>query len=112
MTRDEIATMISGIGLPFAYDHFKEDQPHPKGPPYICFIYTDDSDLMADNVNYARVTGLMIELYTDDPRFDLEAAVEMALTENELPFAKDGPNYIQSERMYQTTYDTEVLLNV
>lgn len=109
MTRVQIATMIAGIGLPYAYDHFtKKDS--PGGPPFIAFMYPNSDDLFADNINYARITALHIELYTDNVDFDLESAVEAALTAAELPFSKTQ-TYIESESMYQTAYDTEVYLN-
>ncbi|MBR7187093.1 MAG: hypothetical protein IKD53_00910 [Clostridia bacterium] len=111
MTRQEIATMIGGIGLPYAYDHFDDrDGAHPQGPPFICFMYPNDDDLQADNINYAHITALVIELYTDNVDFDLEGAVEAALTANALPYAK-AETYIDGERMYQTTYTTEVSIN-
>ena len=111
MTREEIATMIAGIGLTNAYDHFDEaDGAHPQGPPFICFLYPNSDDFMADNINYARVTALRVELYTDEPDFSLEGAVEAALTAQELPFVK-AQEYIDGERMYLTSYDTEVLLH-
>lgn len=111
MTREEIASMIAGIGLPNACDHFRDKKgQHPQGPPFICFLYPNDDDFKADNVNYARVTALVIELYTDNVDFGLEDAVAAALIAHELPFTKDQ-TYIDSERMYQTTYETEVILN-
>ena len=60
MTQAEIATMIAGVGLPYAYDHFKADE-SPGGPPFICFMYTDDDDFLADDTNYQRITGLTVE---------------------------------------------------
>lgn len=108
MTRVEIAQMIAGIGLPFAYDHFS-DGDHPQGPPFICFLYPGNDDFIADNINYQKITQLVIELYTDNVDFGLEDTVEAALIEHELPYIKDQ-TYIDSERMYQTTYTTEVYL--
>lgn len=111
MTREEIATMIAGIGLPYAYNHFDEaDGAHPQGPPFICFLYPESNDFMADNVNYARVTELDIELYTDEVDFALEDAVEAAMIAQELPFARTQ-DYLDEERMFKTTYNTEVLLH-
>ena len=101
--------MIAGVGLPNAYDHFKKKD-SPGGPPFICFLYTDDDDFVADDINYQRITGLTVELYTDEPDFNKEAAVESALTGAGLVYARSGPEYIQNERMYQTTYETSVLL--
>lgn len=111
MTRTEIAQMVAGIGLPYAYYQFTDDDAgKPQGPPFICFFYPNDDDFIADNINYARITALVIELYTDDVDFELEAAIEAALIAAELPFAKVQA-YIDGERMYQTTYTTEVCLN-
>ncbi len=102
--------MIAGIGLPYAYDHFSDaDGEHPQGPPFICFLYPGNDDFIADNINYAKITALVIELYTDNVDFDLEESVEDALTANELPYTKDQV-YLDDERMYQTTYTTEVYL--
>lgn len=109
MTREEIAAMIASVGLPYAYDHF-EKRNAPGGPPFICFLYTDSDDFLADGVNYQRVTDLTIELYVDAPDFALEAAVETALNGAGLVYARSGPEYIQEERMYRTIYDTSVLL--
>lgn len=103
--------MIAGVGLPYAYDNFdKKDRGRPSGPPYICFLYPGDDGFHADDINYTKITELVIELYTDNVRFDLEARLEAALTAKDLAFSSDR-RYISGERMYQTTYTTEVLLN-
>ena len=101
--------MIEGIGLPYAYDHFKKEEA-PAGPPYICFLYPDDADFKADDTNYQRITALTVELYTDEPDFTLEAAVETALNGAGLVYARSGPDYINGEKMYMTTYETSVVL--
>lgn len=111
MTREQIATMIGSIGLPFAFDHFEEDDAaRPQGPPFICFLLPERNDFHADGLNYVKISELDIELYTDEPDFDLEAAVEAALAAADLPFTRSDAVYIESEQMYQTTYITEVLL--
>lgn len=109
MTRAEIATMIAGVGLPYAYDHFTKDDA-PDGPPFICFLYPEDADFKADDSNYQRITDLTVELYVDAPDFTLEAAVETALGGAGLVYTRSGPRYIRDERMYQTTWETSVLL--
>ena len=108
MTRQEIATMIAGVGLPYAYDHFDEIEA-PGGPPFIVFYYPDSDDFMADDTNYATIAQLVIELYTDNVDFAKEAAVEAALRSASLPFRRQQ-TWIDSERMYQTAYATTVLL--
>lgn len=99
--------MIAGIGLPYAYNHFAKTDPHD--PPYICFLYPYSDDFVADNTNYQRVTQLVIELYSDEVDFALEGQVETVLNAAELPYRKDT-EWIESERMYQTSFTTEVPL--
>ena len=108
MTRTEVATMIAGIDVPDAYDHFKREEA-PDGPPFICFYYPNEAGFRADDVNYAQIARLVIELYTDNIDFTLEANVEEALNAAELPFVTSR-DWIDDEQMYQTTYETSVLL--
>lgn len=108
MTHQDITQMVSGIGIPYAYYQFSKDTAEPT--PFICFYYTGDNDVIADNINYARVDGLTVELYTDEKDFTLEAQVEGAFREAGLPYSRDEA-YIDSEQMHLTTYYTEVVIN-
>jgi hypothetical protein len=108
MTCQEIAEMIASIGLPYAYDHFSEDTAKP--PPFICFYYDGDDDFKADNTNYQKIRPLTIELYTDNKDFDLEALVETTINGNGLVYSRNE-TYINNEKMYMVTYQTEVVIN-
>lgn len=108
MTYQGIKTMVESIGLPFAYYQF--DEGTVKGPPFVCFYYPGDHDMAADNINYARVEQLVIELYTEQFDPEQESAVEEVLVANELVCSRVR-NYIDSEHMHMTTYTTEVLIN-
>lgn len=108
MTYAEISQMISAVGIPYAYHHFEEGS--GQQPPFITFYYQGDNDLVADNINYAAVRPLTIELYTDNKDFVLEAAVESVLTANDLAFSRTE-TFIDSEQMYMVTYYTEVIIN-
>ena len=108
MTYAEISQMISAVGIPYAYHHFEEGS--GQQPPFITFYYQGDNDLVADNINYAAIRPLTIELYTDNKDFALEAAVESVLTANDLAFSKTE-TFIDSEQMYMVTYYTEVIIN-
>lgn len=110
-TTEQIATLIESIGLPCAYYQFPDDDkdnPAPP-PPFICFYYPNSDNFNADNRVYARADALIVELYTDEKDFDREAAVEAMLNGAELPWEK-SETYIESERMYMTTYTTEVYI--
>lgn len=107
MTYEQIASMIESIGLPFTYYQFAEKE--VPAPPFIVFWYPGNADDFADNVNYGRVVELNIELYSDNKDFTQEAAVERILTAAGLAFEK-SETYIDSERMYEVLYETEVAL--
>lgn len=111
MTYKEVADMIEGIGIPFAYDHFPENdptQPAP-APPFICFYFQGSSDMAADDTNYQRIRALTLELYTDNKDFAMEETVETALNGAGLVFSRTEV-YIDSERMYMVTYSTEIII--
>lgn len=108
MTYKEVATMISGIGLPFAYDHFEEEN-SPGSPPFICFFFDVSDDFKADNTNYQKIRTLVLELYTDNKDFSLEETVEAALNGAGLVFSREE-TYIDAERMYMVTYTSDIII--
>lgn len=107
MTYQEIAAMIAGIGLPYAYDHFDKDNAAPT--PFICFFFGGSNDLAADNTNYQKIRPLTVELYTGNKDFLLEQTVEAALNSAGLVFSR-YETYIDSERMYEVSYETQVII--
>ena len=109
MTPQEVNTLIASVGIPYAYHQFADDT--GQQPPFICFFYGNSNDLAADDTNYARIERLYIELYTDEKDFALEKTIETLLNANNLVFAKEQI-YIDSERMHETIYTTEVILEV
>ena len=107
MTYTEIDTMIGEIGLSYAYYQFPETG---QQPPFICWMLDGIDDLYADNSNYQRIAALIIELYTDEKDFDNEAAVESVLASHGLSYGM-AEQYIDSERMHETVYTMEVVIN-
>lgn len=107
MTYKEVAQMIAGIGLPNAYDHFPEKQ--GPNPPFICFYFEGSDDFAADNINYQRIRPLTLELYTDNKDFALEETVEAALNGAGLFYSR-SETYIDSERMYEVVFTTEIII--
>lgn len=116
MTYKEVAQIIGTIPLdegtiPFAYHHFPENDPDNPAPPppFICYSYAYSNDMIADNVNYQHIRELVIEVYTDNKDFDIEAAVEAKLTANEIVFSK-SEEYIGSEHLYMVTYSAQIVI--
>lgn len=107
MTTQEVASMVASVGIPTAYYQLPDNT--GQEPPFICFYYPGDNDFKADNINYAKINRLIIELYTDSKDFALEAAVEQVLKDNELAFIR-SETYIDSERMYEVIFETQVII--
>ena len=108
MTTKEVATMIASMGLDYAYYQF--DEGCGQQPPFIVFYYPNNTDFIADNSNYVKKCPLVIELYTDNTDFATEATVEGVLASNGFVYSREEA-YIDSERMYEVRYQTEVILN-
>jgi len=107
MTYKEIADMIGGFGLPYAFYEFPDGT--DQEPPFICFLY-DYDDFHADNINYVGKAQLIIELYTAEKDFALEASLEAYLTQQGFAYGKT-PTHIDSEKMWQIAYTMEVFIN-
>lgn len=108
MTVQEINQMLGEIGLPYAYYQF--DEGTGQEPPFICWYIEGINDLYADNINYQGIGQLTVELYTDAKDFALETVVEQLFAAHGMSYAKDG-TFIDSERMHETIYTTEVIIN-
>lgn len=108
MTREEVCQMVQSIGLPFAYFEFTEDT--AQAPPFVVWFFASDTDVKADNCNYCDKEVLAIELYTKIRDFEQEKAIEDILTANGFCYSKE-PNFIDSEKMWQIAYESEVIIN-
>ena len=109
MTYDEIVNMIDETGLPNAYDHFAEGE--APDPPYLVFMLSGRDDFPADNKAYLKVTTLTLELYTEYKDPETEAQVDAVLESHEILYDK-FESWIDSEKLYQVTYEMEVIFDV
>lgn len=107
MTRKEVAQMVDSIGLPYAYYQFDEDT--AQAPPFVVFFFSTSNDLYADQTNYQRIDSLSIEFYSSEVDFDTEETIEAILNDAGLTFYKEQ-SFIESERIWQTAYDMEIVL--
>lgn len=106
MTFKEVATMVSSIGLSYAYDHFPENS--APDLPYVVFHYPSSNDFGADNENYVSIDNLAIELYTENKDFTNESNVEAVLSQNGLFFDKTE-TYLNTEHMYMVLYEIQII---
>lgn len=106
MTKTEVANIANAIGIPWCYDHFIEDP----DPPYLVYYYPSENDFVADGENYVNIRSLTFELFTKKVDFDLEEDFEDELKAAGIVWVK-STDYLDDEKLYQITYETEVIIN-
>ena len=107
MTYQDVGDLVSGFGLPCAYYQFRDNT--ATAPPFVCWFFEDDEDFGADDVNYAKIRPVRIELYTDYKDFDLEQRIENSITAADLRFSR-SEGAIPSERMYMVAFTVPILI--
>ena len=107
MTPQEVAGMIASIGLPYAYYQFPENT--EQAPPVICFHYPESRNFHADDTVYERAEKLVVELYTPEKDFALEARVEDVLTAHGLAWSR-REKIFPPEHLIVEVYTMTVLL--
>ena len=106
MTYDEIMGMLAEASLPIAYDHFAEGE--SPDPPFLVFLFPSSDNFSADGTVYQKIDELHIELYTDRKQPDVESALEAVLDKHGV-FYNKSEVWIETERLYEVLYSTEVL---
>ena len=107
MTFKEVAEMIKDIGYPYSYYQFTQDT--AQAPPFICYYYEGNNDVIADDSNYQKIETLIVELYTDSKDFAAEAAIEAALKGAGLVWSREE-SVINSEKLYMVIYQSDVII--
>ena len=105
MTYEEIVTMLSGLDIPLAYHHFAEGE--SLDPPFLIYLSPGSNNFGADGKVYHKAKQIDIELYTDKKEPELEDALEDILDEAGI-FYEKTETYIDSEKLYEVLYETEV----
>ena len=106
MTLIEIARMVEGFGLSWRYSHFSRTP----NPPYVVYYFPTENDVFADDSNYVNRRRLFIELYTQAKDPTNEGVIEAALKSNGLTWYKQT-DFLNDEKLFQTTYEMEVIIN-
>ena len=105
MTYEQIAEMMEEMELPFAYHHFAEGE--SPAPPFLIFLSSGEHTFSADNYMYHSFKRLDIELYTDKKSPEAEEHIEEILRQHRIFYNKTEA-WIESERLYEVLYGTEV----
>lgn len=107
MTYQNVAAMVAEIGISSAYYQFPEDT--EQATPFVCFFYSGDNDLKADDSNYQKIEHLIIEVYTDNKDFTLEATTESVLHSHGMVWTKEE-TFLDSERMHEVIYEMDIVI--
>ena len=105
MTIEQLAAMLQGTGILFAYDHFAEGE-SPE-PPFICYLLPGSDNFAADGKVYFKINEVRIELYTDKKDVSVERQVESALDDRGI-FYNKSEVWISEERLYEVLYSFDV----
>ena len=103
---DKLLEIMADIDIPSAYDHFAEGE-SPE-PPFICYLLPGVNHFAADGMAYFKINEVHIELYTDRKQPDVESALEAVLDRHGV-FYNKSEVWIETERLYEVLYSTEVL---
>lgn len=103
MTLKELATILTAVGYPIAYSHFKEEQQ----TPFICYRETMSDNFIADNKVYMKIPLVDIELYTDKKDLEAERKLESVLDQNEIGW-QAIETFIPTENIYQRVYEIKL----
>ena len=103
MEIEAIKELLEITELPVAYDHFNQQTE----PPFLVYLLPESRNIIADDCVYQPKVLLRVELYTDRKDLEMERRVEDVLSD--MIWTKTE-EYIDSEKMYETIYEMEVIL--
>ena len=110
MTRQEVKTIMAGIktatGCPTNLGVFKK----PQALPYIIWMFEGLDGFYADDTVFKKVELLTVNFYSEKLDFVKESKIEAALLNAGLVYTYTR-EYIDSEKMYETHYESEVLID-
>jgi hypothetical protein len=96
---------MESIGLPCNYHKWSQ----APALPYTLITHTENDDLVADNYNYFDIGNYRLELYTATKHPPTEQLVEDWFKAQRIPYRKSSPGFIDSENMFLTAYDIQLI---
>lgn len=102
---ETLTTMLTKMGIPYAYDHFVEGE--ASEPPFLCYLLPGSDHFAADGRVYFKIHEVRIELYTDFKDLKTEQKVEEVLDAYGIFYSKTE-TWIESEKLYEVLYSFEL----
>lgn len=111
MTYEAIGTLMESLATAlkcdYAYSNFKDNKTRNR---FLIFYYDGSEDFYADGENYKNIENLTIEFYSNIKELETEKTIQTALKNSGLTYSKNE-TWIDSEKLFMTSYFTEVLIN-
>lgn len=101
MTLQAFAKLLQALNLPISYYQFKSAQAVPFGVYYT----PSDNVLRADNKVLYKTHNVNFEVYTKSKELELENKIEQLFDDNEIYYADPYDVFIESENVWQRTYN-------
>lgn len=112
MSITEAINLIEQFGasnnIPVAFSHFTQNVT----PPYLVYITPGTDNFNADNIVYAKITELEIELYSRVNVLQTESLLESFLTSNGFCWDKTSQTWIDEDKVTMSIYTVGNMLNV
>lgn len=94
-------------GIAVAFSHFTE----AVTPPYMVYLVPATDNFNADNIVYAKITELEIELYSRVNVLQTESLLESFLTSNGFCWDKTSQTWIDEDKVTMSIYTLGNMLN-
>ncbi len=108
MTLAELCGIFKAIGLPYAQIEWDpQDKDNPPALPYVLLVPDTSEDVMADGMNFQRVTPYTCELYTRGRDMALEKRIEDSFSAVPVQFVRRSVPL--GGNVLETTYTVTVL---
>lgn len=104
MTVADVQKLLSVPGVTVHYDH----APVGTKVPFITYTCHADSNFFADDKVYQKISSLRAVLYSTKKNEKLEALIETALDEAEIPWSMTD-QFESDSKVFMTIYEAEVM---
>lgn len=98
--RKSIQEVLQSTGISAAYSHFKKDIK----PPFIAYIGSGQSQLLADNTVYKQSNDYQIEYYFTTKNEEKERKIEKTLLDAGYIYSKSSDVFIKEQDVFVIYY--------
>lgn len=104
MTIADVKKVLSVPGVTVHYDH----APEGTKVPFITYTCHADNNFFADDKVYQKISSMHAVLYSTKKDGKLEAMIEDALNEAEIPWSMTD-EFKNEQKVFMTIYEAEVI---